>query len=58
MYIAETAPPRWRGALVTLNNLAITSGQLLAYALASAFVAGIEDQSDNSNMFLSSSSSS
>ena len=47
MYIAETSPPRWRGALVTLNNLALTSGQLLAYALASLFVAAGTSDNDN-----------
>lgn len=31
MYIAEFAPPRWRGRLVTFYQLAIVSGILLAY---------------------------
>ena len=31
MYIAEIAPPRLRGGLVSLNQLAITSGILVAY---------------------------
>ena len=57
LYIAETAPPRWRGALVTLNNLALTSGQLLAYALASLFVAAGGDDGDSpASLSLSSSS--
>lgn len=56
MYIAETAPPRQRGALVTLNNLALTSGQLLAYALASLFVAGGDTALSSSSALLLSSS--
>ncbi len=31
LYIAEIAPARWRGRLVTLNQLAIVSGMLLIY---------------------------
>jgi sugar porter (SP) family MFS transporter len=37
MYIAEVAPPRVRGGLVTFNQLAITSGILLAYLINFAF---------------------
>jgi sugar porter (SP) family MFS transporter len=33
MYIAEVAPPRVRGALVSLNQLAITSGILISYLI-------------------------
>jgi MFS transporter, SP family, arabinose:H+ symporter len=33
MYIAEVAPPRIRGRLVSLNQMAIVSGILLAYAI-------------------------
>jgi MFS family permease len=32
MYIAETAPAAWRGRLVSLYQLAIVSGILLAYS--------------------------
>jgi MFS transporter, SP family, xylose:H+ symportor len=31
LYIAEIAPARWRGRLVTLNQLALVSGMLLIY---------------------------
>jgi SP family xylose:H+ symportor-like MFS transporter len=31
LYIAEIAPARWRGRLVTLNQLAIVSGMLIIY---------------------------
>ena len=31
MYIAEVSPPRWRGRLVTLNQLALVFGMLLIY---------------------------
>ena len=31
MFIGEAAPPRYRGALVSLNQLAITSGILVSY---------------------------
>ncbi|KAJ1961508.1 hypothetical protein GGI12_003206 [Dipsacomyces acuminosporus] len=34
MYIGELAPKEFRGRLVTLNVLAITGGQLIAYLLA------------------------
>jgi len=37
MYIAEVAPPRVRGGLVTFNQLAITLGILLAYLVNFAF---------------------
>jgi MFS transporter, SP family, galactose:H+ symporter len=37
LYISEMAPPNLRGALVTLNQLAITSGILLAYVVDAAF---------------------
>jgi sugar porter (SP) family MFS transporter len=33
MYIGELAPPRYRGALVSLNQLAITSGILVSYLI-------------------------
>jgi sugar porter (SP) family MFS transporter len=37
LYISEMAPANLRGALVTLNQLAITSGILLAYVVDAAF---------------------
>ncbi len=40
MYIAEIAPEKSRGALVTLNQLAITLGIVLAY-LCDWFIAGL-----------------
>jgi sugar porter (SP) family MFS transporter len=33
MYIGELAPPRYRGALVSFNQLAITSGILVSYLI-------------------------
>ncbi|MET8544839.1 sugar porter family MFS transporter [Kitasatospora sp. NPDC004799] len=40
LYIAEIAPPARRGALVTLNQLMITLGLLLAYAVSYALQSG------------------
>jgi MFS transporter, SP family, galactose:H+ symporter len=40
LYISEMAPPKLRGALVTLNQLAITSGILLAYVVDAVFAPG------------------
>jgi MFS transporter, SP family, galactose:H+ symporter len=37
LYISEVAPPRLRGGLVTLNQLAITLGILVAYVVDAAF---------------------
>jgi SP family galactose:H+ symporter-like MFS transporter len=37
LYISEIAPPNLRGGLVTLNQLAITVGILLAYVVDAAF---------------------
>ena len=37
LYISEMAPPKLRGGLVTLNQLAITVGILLAYVVDAAF---------------------
>src|SRR5712675_3021846 len=37
LYIGEMAPPKLRGGLVTLNQLAITVGILLAYIVDAAF---------------------
>jgi MFS transporter, SP family, galactose:H+ symporter len=37
LYISEMAPAKLRGALVTLNQLAITSGILLAYVVDAVF---------------------
>lgn len=33
LYISELSPPRWRGMLVSLNQLAITLGIMLAYVV-------------------------
>lgn len=38
LYIAEAAPLEWRGALVTLNQLAITLGIFSAYVINFVFV--------------------
>jgi sugar porter (SP) family MFS transporter len=43
LYISEVAPPRVRGGLVSFNQLAITSGILLAYIVDFAFK-GFADQ--------------
>ena len=43
MYIAESAPPEMRGRLVTLNNVFITGGQLIASILDGAFSYDTED---------------
>jgi len=37
LYISEIAPPKLRGGLVTLNQLAITVGILLAYIVDATF---------------------
>ena len=37
MYISEVAPPRLRGGLVSFNQLAVTTGILLAYLVNRAF---------------------
>lgn len=37
LYISEMAPSRFRGRLVVINVLAITGGQLVAYALSVGF---------------------
>jgi sugar porter (SP) family MFS transporter len=37
LYISEIAPPKIRGSLVSLNQLAVTSGILLAYLVNYAF---------------------
>src|SRR4029077_13150017 len=39
LYLAETAPARTRGALVSLNQLAITCGILVSYLVGDAFAA-------------------
>ncbi|KAF2672763.1 putative MFS myo-inositol transporter [Microthyrium microscopicum] len=33
LYIAETAPAHWRGRLITVSTLLITSGQVVAYVI-------------------------
>ncbi len=42
LYISEVSPPRVRGGLVSFNQLAVTSGILLAYLVNFAF-RGVED---------------
>jgi SP family myo-inositol transporter-like MFS transporter 13 len=37
LYIAEAAPAKWRGRLVTISALFITGGQVVAYAVGWAF---------------------
>src|SRR5260370_34151923 len=39
LYISELTPPRWRGWLVSLNQLALTVGILLAYVVGYGFAA-------------------
>ncbi len=39
LYISEVAPPRFRGALVSLNQLAITMGIVMSYAIDHLFAA-------------------
>jgi len=38
IYVAEISPAQNRGSLVTINNLAITTGQFISYLVDSAFV--------------------
>ncbi|WP_436346193.1 sugar porter family MFS transporter [Natronorubrum sp. FCH18a] len=42
LYISEISPPKIRGSLVSLNQLTITSGILIAYLVNYAFAAGGE----------------
>jgi len=37
MYLAEIAPPRMRGTVVTTNSIALTGGQLIATLVDAAF---------------------
>lgn len=37
LYVAEIAPARARGKLIGLNNVSITGGQVIAYAIGAAF---------------------
>lgn len=37
LYVAELAPAKARGQLIGLNNISITLGQVIAYALGAAF---------------------
>ncbi|RAH71870.1 general substrate transporter [Aspergillus aculeatinus CBS 121060] len=37
LYIAEIAPARARGRLIGLNNMSITGGQVISYAVGAAF---------------------
>ena len=43
MYIAEISPPKIRGALVSLNQIAIVSGMVLAY-LSNRSIVGFGDE--------------
>lgn len=36
-YIAEIAPMKYRGHMVGLNNVSITGGQVISYAIGAAF---------------------
>ncbi|ELR17354.1 transporter, major facilitator superfamily protein [Acanthamoeba castellanii str. Neff] len=38
VYLAEISPTRYRGAVVTVNNLCLTGGQFVSYLVDSAFV--------------------
>lgn len=37
LYVSETAPPQWRGALVSMVQLAVTVGILISYLVSYAF---------------------
>ncbi|KAM0241496.1 hypothetical protein ACHAP5_007535 [Fusarium lateritium] len=37
LYIGELAPAKYRGRMIALNNLSVTLGQLVSYALGAAF---------------------
>lgn len=37
LYVAELAPAKSRGKLIGLNNMSITGGQVIAYAIGAAF---------------------
>ena len=37
LYVAEIAPAKSRGKLIGLNNMSITGGQVIAYAIGAAF---------------------
>ena len=39
LYVAELAPAKARGQLIGLNNISITLGQVIAYALGAAQLA-------------------
>lgn len=39
LYVSETAPPQWRGALVSMVQLAVTVGILASYLVSYAFTA-------------------
>lgn len=39
LYVSETAPPQWRGALVSMVQLAVTVGILVSYLVSYAFTA-------------------
>src|SRR3954471_2416845 len=37
LYVAEIAPAKARGKLIGLNNMSITGGQVVSYAIGAAF---------------------
>ncbi|KAJ5105075.1 hypothetical protein NUU61_002422 [Penicillium alfredii] len=37
LYIAEVAPAKYRGRMISLDNLSITGGQLISYGIGAAF---------------------
>ncbi|KAJ5763090.1 hypothetical protein N7533_001771 [Penicillium manginii] len=37
LYIAEVAPAKYRGRMISLDNLSITTGQLVSYGIGAAF---------------------
>ncbi|KAJ5381137.1 uncharacterized protein N7496_003565 [Penicillium cataractarum] len=37
LYIAEVAPAKYRGRMISLDNLSITTGQLISYGIGAAF---------------------
>lgn len=40
LYVAEIAPAKARGRLIGLNNMSITGGQVISYAIGAAFASG------------------
>ncbi|KAJ5099318.1 hypothetical protein N7532_006319 [Penicillium argentinense] len=42
LYIAEVAPAKYRGRMISLDNLSITTGQLVSYGIGAAFASVFE----------------